>query len=116
MWDDDLACGQQPDGTETGSEGSDAKNVLKAARSYGLTAKGYRYEPEDLRKKVSFRGYRISARSCDDGIAANEIARSICEGIGSGGGTVRSPADGYPWSGSGKNTGKWISSPFWSRS
>lgn len=96
MWDNDLACGQQPDGTGTGSEGSDAKNVLKAARSYGLTAKGYRYEPEDLRKKVSFRGYKISVRSCDDGVAANEIARSICEGIGSGGGH-------------GKKSGEWVS-------
>ena len=31
-------------------DGSNAKNVLAAARSYGLTAEGYRYEPEALRK------------------------------------------------------------------
>ncbi len=35
-------------------DGSNAKNVLKAARSYGLIARGYRYEPEDLKKEGSF--------------------------------------------------------------
>lgn len=34
----------------------------------------------------TFGGYRISVRSCDDEIAANEITRSICQGTGSGGG------------------------------
>ncbi len=35
-------------------DGSNAKNVLKAARYYGLTAKGYRYEPNSLKESGTF--------------------------------------------------------------
>lgn len=35
-------------------DGSNARNILRAARHYGMKAQGYRYEPEALRESGSF--------------------------------------------------------------
>ena len=35
-------------------DGSNAKNLLLAARSYGLTARGFRFEPDALRRSGIF--------------------------------------------------------------
>ena len=35
-------------------DGSNAFNVVRAARSYGFEAKGYRYEPDQLRQRATF--------------------------------------------------------------
>ena len=35
-------------------DGSNAKNVLLAARNYGFDARGYRFEPDSLKKEGEF--------------------------------------------------------------
>ncbi len=35
-------------------DGANAKNILRAARSYGLSAKGYHFEPDALKERGSF--------------------------------------------------------------
>ena len=59
----------------------------------------------------TFGGYRISIRSCDDGIAANEIICSICEGIGSGGGHSKKSGG---WVSREQFRGKYVETDFFS--
>lgn len=40
--------------TGVSRDGANAKNLVLAARTYGLNAKGYRYEIEDLKKHGTF--------------------------------------------------------------
>ena len=35
-------------------DGSNAKNIIKAAKNYGLIANGYRYEPDQLKAQGTF--------------------------------------------------------------
>lgn len=35
-------------------DGSNAKNIIKAAQNYGLTAKAYRLEPDEIKANISF--------------------------------------------------------------
>lgn len=35
-------------------DGSNARNIVRAARNYGMVAKGYRYEPEELKREGKF--------------------------------------------------------------
>ena len=67
-------------------DGSNARNLLRAARNYGLTAKGYRFEPEDLRTcgkfpcilHWNFNHFVVLCGFCRGRAVLNDPARGTC--------------------------------------
>ncbi len=67
-------------------DGANAKNVLVAARSYGMIAKGYRFEPELLRKEGkfpciihwNFNHFLVLCGFTGDKAVLNDPARGTC--------------------------------------
>ena len=67
-------------------DGSNAKNIMKAAKNYGLIAKAYRYEPQDLKTSVSmpciihwnFNHFVVLCGFKGDKAVLNDPARGNC--------------------------------------
>lgn len=68
-------------------DGSNAKNILIAARNYGMTAKGFRFEPESLKAKGKFPciiHWNFNHFVVLDGFKKNKVvindpAKGVCE-------------------------------------